>query len=92
MSGLARDRTAEPASRDQILRRERGQGKMYFPAQVNTSRIAATIIIPVDAQSTERVCVTIPFILDVRRVDAPTEVTMEEGHTGFLRLPSAVLA
>ena len=38
------------------------------------------------------VCVVIPFILDVRLVDAPAEVTQEEGHTGFLHLPSAVLA
>ena len=54
MSGLARDGTTEPASRDQILRRERGQGKTIFPAQVNTNRIAATITIPVDAQLAER--------------------------------------
>ena len=33
-----------------------------------------------------------PFILDVRLVDAPAGVTQEEGHTGFLHLPSAVLA
>ena len=38
------------------------------------------------------VCVVIPFILDVRLVDIPAGVTQEEGHTGFLRLPSAVLA
>ena len=38
-------------------------------------------------------CVTFPFILDVRLVDAPAGVTQEEGHTGFLiHLPSAVLA
>ena len=37
------------------------------------------------------VCVVIPFILDVRLVDMPTGVTEEEGHTGFLHLPSAVL-
>ena len=37
-------------------------------------------------------CVAIPFILDVRRVDAPAGVTQEEGHTRFLHLPSAVLA
>ena len=36
-------------------------------------------------------CVT-PFILDVRFVDVPAGVTQEEGHTGFLLLPSAVLA
>ena len=38
------------------------------------------------------VCVVIPFILDVRFVDVPAGVTQEEGHTGFLHLPSAVLA
>ena len=37
-------------------------------------------------------CVIIPFILDVRLVDAPAGITQEEGHTGFLHLPSAVLA
>ena len=36
------------------------------------------------------VCVVIPFILDVSFVDAPAGVTQEEGHTGFLHLPSAV--
>ena len=34
----------------------------------------------------------IPFVLDVRVVVAPAGVTQEEGHTGFLHLPSAVLA
>ena len=38
------------------------------------------------------VCVVIPFILDVRLVDAPAGVKQEEGHTGFLHLSSAVLA
>ena len=38
------------------------------------------------------VCVVIPSILDVRLVDVPAGVTQEEGHTGFFRLPSAVLA
>ena len=36
------------------------------------------------------VCVVIPFVMDVRLVDAPAGVT--QGHTGFLHLPSAVLA
>ena len=31
MSRLTRDGTAEPVSRDQILRRERGQGEFHFP-------------------------------------------------------------
>ena len=38
------------------------------------------------------VCVVIPFTLKVRLVDAPAGVTQEEGRTGFLHLPSAVLA
>ena len=37
------------------------------------------------------VCV-IPFILDVRLVDVPPGVTQEEGHPGFFRSPSEVLA
>ena len=36
-------------------------------------------------------CVAIPFILDVRLVDAPAGVTQQEGHTRFIHLPSAVL-
>ena len=35
MSRLARDGTAEPVSRDQILRRERGQGNIYFPCSAD---------------------------------------------------------
>ena len=31
LSGLTRDGTAEPVSRDQIVRRERGQGDTHFP-------------------------------------------------------------
>ena len=31
MSRLTRDKTAEPVSRDQILKRERGQGNFVFP-------------------------------------------------------------
>ena len=38
------------------------------------------------------VCVIIPFLLDVRFVDVPAVATREEGHTGFLHFPSAVLA
>ena len=40
-------------------------------------------------------CVVIPFFLGrqtILLVDAPAGVTLEEGHTGFLHLPSAVLA
>ena len=42
MSRLTRDGTDEPVSRDQILRRERGQGNIIFifPVQLATSRIS----------------------------------------------------
>ena len=39
MRRLAWDGTAEPASRDQIFRRERGQGRFIFPVQLTTRRI-----------------------------------------------------
>ena len=35
MSRLARDGTAKPVSRDQILRRERGQGIIHFPCSAS---------------------------------------------------------
>ena len=35
ISGLTRDGTAEPLLRDQILRRERKQGKMHFPCSAD---------------------------------------------------------
>ena len=38
------------------------------------------------------VLVVIPFILDVRLVDARAGITQEEGHIEFLHLPSAVPA
>ena len=39
MSRLTRDGTAEPVSRDQILRHEHGQGNIIFHVQLTTSRI-----------------------------------------------------
>ena len=35
MSRLTLDETAEPVSRDQILRRERGQGNIIFPCSAD---------------------------------------------------------
>ena len=35
MSRLTRDRTAEPVSRDQILRHARGQGTILFPCSAD---------------------------------------------------------
>ena len=39
MSRLTRDGTAEPVSRDQILRHARDKGMFIFPVQLTTSRI-----------------------------------------------------
>ena len=39
LSMETRDGTAEPVSRDQILRHARGQGNIIFPVQLTTSRI-----------------------------------------------------
>ena len=42
MSRLTRDGAAEPVSRDQILRREQGQGNIHFPCSTGTtSRIGS---------------------------------------------------
>ena len=38
------------------------------------------------------VCVVVPFIQDVRLVDAPAGVTQVEGQTRLLHLPSSVFA
>ena len=35
MSRLTRDGTANPISRDEILRRERGQGNVHFPCSAD---------------------------------------------------------
>ena len=51
MSRLTRDGTAEPVSRDQILRHARGQGNIIFPVQLTTSRIDNNLSYPVDPYS-----------------------------------------
>jgi hypothetical protein len=43
MSRLTWDGTAETVSRDQIIRRERGQGNIHIPVQLTTSRIGNLI-------------------------------------------------
>ena len=39
MSRLAQNGTTKPVSRDQILRREHGQGNIHLPVQLTTNRI-----------------------------------------------------
>ena len=52
-SGLARDGTAESVSRDQNLRRERGQRKSILSCQLTTSSTIGNHI-PIDVQSAQR--------------------------------------
>ena len=78
MSRLTRDGTAEPVSRDQILRHARGQGNIYFPCSADHEQDWQPY--PVDPYSA--ICDDHTYIH-----------TQEEGHTGFLiHLPSAVRA
>ena len=51
MTRLARDGTAEPNSRDETFRRERGQGKSYFPCSTDHEQDWQPH--PVDAQFAE---------------------------------------
>ena len=49
MSRLTRDGTAEPVSRDQILRHARGQGNVHFPCSADHEQDSQTY--PVDPYS-----------------------------------------
>ena len=69
---------------------------IIFPVQLTTSRVGnltrLILLLYVWPYHTVLcVCVVIPFILDVRFVDAPAGVTQEEVFAGFLHLPSAVI-
>ena len=52
MRDLTRDGTTEPVSRDQTLRREGGQKKLFFPNQQTSRRIDDNLD-PVDPNSAE---------------------------------------
>ena len=88
MSRLTRDGTAELVSRDQILRRERGQGNLYFSCSADHEQDWQPY--PVDPC----VCVfSSRLFWTSSSLDVPAGVTQEEGHIGFLiHLPSAVRA
>ena len=57
MSRLTRDGTAESGSRDQVLRRERGQGNMNFLCSADHEQDWQPY--PVDPHSCYNTCVTI---------------------------------
>ena len=65
MSRLTQDGTAEPISRDQILRRKWEQGKFSFPLQLTTSRIGnLTWLIPTLAISVKYCEATLIDLVD----------------------------
>ena len=67
MSRLTRDGTAEPVSRDQILRRERGQGNIHFPCQLTTSRIGnLTRLIHTLAICDDHTCIHMYILLSLK--------------------------
>ena len=97
MSRLTRAGTAEPVSRDQILRHARGQGNINFPCSADHEQDWQPY--PVDAYSAicdDHVCVCVfsfHSFWTSSSLDVPAGVTQEEGHTGFfIHLFSAVRA
>ena len=96
MSRLTRDGTAEPVSRDQILRSERKQGNIHFPCSADYERTGLATLLGRSIY-TLAICVTMhvvvvfvffPFILDIKFMGRTSR-----GHTGFfIDLPSAVRA
>ena len=104
MSRLTRDGTAEPVSRDQIPRHERGQGNFHFFCSAD--HVQDCHPYPVDPYYSCYMCyhTYIPSHMCVyvfsshsfwtsSSLDVPAGVTHEEGHTGvFIHLLSVVRA
>ena len=58
MSRLTRDGTAEPISRDQILRRERGQENIFFPCSADHEQdIQPVTVDPYSAICDDQTCI-----------------------------------
>ena len=88
MSRLTRDGTAEPVSRDQILRHARGQGNTIFPVQLTTSRIGNLTrlihtLLYVMTIHTYIHTTTVPFCLWSRRIfpSLPGSTAMQVQHS-----------
>ena len=66
MSRLTRDEKAELVSRDQILRRVRGQGNIIFLVQLAMSRISSFI----------RLIHTLLYVIPYRHTDTYTRINV----------------
>ena len=75
MSRLKRDGTAKPVSRDQILRRKRGQGNVHFPCSADREQDWQPY--PVDPNSA--ICDNHTYIHNV-----PSEDKTDEHFLGLL--------
>ena len=88
MNRLTRDGTAEPVSRDQVLRHARGQENVHFPCSADHEQDWQPY--PVDLYSAIcddhlLLCVFASHsFLTSSSLDVPAGVTQEGGHTGFL--------
>ena len=87
MSRLTRDGTAEPVSRDQILRHERGQGNIHFPCLADHEQDWQPY--PVDPYSIYMCDYTYINILDVR---PHLSVNMWTHQPGVAHINRTVLA
>ena len=81
MSRLTRDGTAEPVSRDQILRRERGQGKARFPYSADHDEQ--------DWQSYPRLIHTLLYVMTMHAYIHTHSTTVREPlYHHFMQTPS----
>ena len=76
MSRLTRDGTAEPVSRDQILRHARGQGNVHFPCSADHEQDWQPY--PVDPYSAK--CVTIHTYIQYNGGVLPDIILLTQGY------------
>ena len=86
MSRLTRDGTAEPVSRDQILRHERGQGNIVFPCSADHEQDWQPC--PVDPYSA--ICDDHTYIYTYDLYISFIEITTFKCHEEVLYLPSMI--
>ena len=86
MSRLTRDGTAEPVSRNQIFRYERGQGNIYLSCSAD--HVQDLQPYPVDPYSCYNMCVTIHVSTYVW--SSPTCKRAWMGQRGMVAIPARV--
>ena len=64
MSRLTRDETAEPVSRDQMIRRERGQGTIHFPCSADHEQDRKPYPVDLYTAICDDYCIHTPIMID----------------------------